>query len=215
MSQQRKTPGRRLFAAVLALALGGCGSLLFTPPPQISYFTLTPTVPATTAAPANIGITALQTVRLPQYLQQKPIVTRSQTNEVRLARNQQWASPLGDNVTSVLVADLARQLGGDKVIAFPFSPALPVNQVVHVEIARFEADAEGRVELQAQWLIFGDGGRTFLASGSGHYVGAAGVDDYASIVGAMSALVGEMSRDIATQLVTTAATRVPPPRRLS
>lgn len=213
MSQQRKIMGPRLIAAALVLALAGCGSILFSPPPQISYFTLTPTVTASTA-PANIGITTLQTVRLPQYLQQKPIITRTQSNEVRLAPNQQWASPLSDNVTSVLVADLARLLGGDKVMAFPVSPALPVNQVVQVEISRFEANAEGRVDLEAQWLIFGDGGRTFLASGNGTYTGAVGVEDYPGIVGAMNALLGQLSQDIATQLVTTATPRLPA-RRVS
>lgn len=201
------------FAAFLFYAaLAGCGSL-FGPSVPVQYFTLTSTATADASLPPfGDRIVAVQTARLPEYLNQNGIVTRTQTNTINVSRDNQWAGPLDSNVTNVIVTDLARLLGSSKVVAFPVSAALPVDRVVHVDLSQFEQEPNGSVTLAAQWTIFADGGRTYLATDSGSY-SLAGVDTtYPAITAAMSGLLGSLSRDIATTLTATLMRQASPPR---
>lgn len=201
VSTRRRLRRASSFAAFLVCAtLAGCSSL-FGPSTPIQYFTLTPT--ATTDAsvpPFGDRIVAVQTVRLPEYLNQNGIVIRTQTNTINVSRDSQWAGPLDNNVTNIIVVNLSRQLGSTKVVAFPVSAALPVDRVVHVDVTQFEQEPDGSVTLAAQWTIYADAGRTYLATDSGSYT-IAGVDsNYPAITAAMSQLVGSLSRDIAATL---------------
>ena len=153
--------GRSRVAIAFAISalVTGCASLLGESPP-ITYYALTSTSSGSSASPLNDSrIIAVQTVRLPEYLNQKGIVTRTEANELNVAANSQWAGTLDDNITKVIVADLSKLLGTSRIVAYPVSAALPVDRVVQVDVSRFEAESGGNVELSAQWIIFGDGGR--------------------------------------------------------
>lgn len=206
----KRQPFRRLRAIVAPLlactVLGGCGSLFGASPP-INYYALTPTAPAD-AGRLLLGdrIIAVQTVRLPDYLNQNAIVTRSQANAINVARDSQWAGALSDNVTNVIVANLSRLLGSSKVVAYPVSAALPVDRVVQVDISQFEQAPPGEVTLVAQWTIFADGGRSYLATDAGTYTTTASGADYAAIAAAMSDLLGSLSEDLAAALRNTGQT---------
>lgn len=192
-----------LATIVLCATLAGCGSL-FGPSAPVQYFTLTPTASANSVVPGMANrIVAVQTVRLPEYLNQNGIVTRTQTNAINVARDNQWAGPLDSNATNVIVANLSRLLGSTRVVAFPVSAALPVDRVVHVDISQFEQTPDGTVTLAAQWTIFADAGRTYLATDAGSYSVAA-ASDYPAITAAMSQLLGALSRDIAAALTSVA-----------
>ena len=199
-----KRPAEGRWRLAIALTVGtlvtGCASLLGESPP-ITYYTLTPTSFSDgMRAPADNRIIAVQTVRLPEYLNQKGIVTRTEDNELDVAANSQWAGTLDDNITKVIVADLSKVLGTTRIVAYPVSAALPVDRVVQVDISRFEAESGGNVQLSAQWIIFGDGGRSYAQIDGGSYMASASDDDYRSIAAAMSRALGDLSRDIATSL---------------
>ena len=194
---------RPLTAAIMCLALAGCGSL-FGPSAPVSYYSLTPAATGDAALPSmGRGIIAVQTVRLPDYLNQNGIVTRSDANALNIARDSQWAGSLSDNITNVVVTNLSRLLATTRVVAYPVSAALPVDRVVQVDISQFEAIPGGRVVLNGQWTIFADGGRTFLTTDSGAYATSASGTGYAEIAEAMSQVLGSFSHDIAVALVAT------------
>ena len=199
---KRPADGRSRLAIVLTVGIlvTGCASLLGESPP-ITYYTLTPTSFSDGTRPADNRIIAVQTARLPEYLNQKGIVTRTQDNELDVAANSQWAGALDDNVTKVIVADLSKLFGTTRIVAYPVSAALPVDRVVQVDISRFEAESDGNVQLSAQWIIFGDGGRSYVQVNGGSYTASTGNGDYRSIAAAMSQALGDLSRDIATSLV--------------
>jgi uncharacterized lipoprotein YmbA len=187
-------------AFAISALLTGCASLLGGSPP-ITYYALTSTSSDDGTSPlADNRIIAVQTVRLPEYLNQKGIVTRPEANELDVAANSQWAGALDDNITKVIVADLSKLLGTSRIVAYPVSAALPVDRVVQVDISRFEAESGGNVELSAQWIIFGDGGRSYVQVDGGSYSASASDGDYRSIAAAMSRALGDLSRDIATSL---------------
>ncbi|MFO1152319.1 MAG: PqiC family protein [Rhodospirillales bacterium] len=206
---------RWLWTALICLTLGGCGSLFGRSTP-ISYFDLTPTATAAAAVP-SLGnqIIAVQTVRLPDYLNQNGIVTRSDTNAIHVSQDSHWAGALSDNITNVIVADLSRLFASGKVVAFPVSAALPVDRVVQMNINQFEQIPSGEVVLDAQWAIFADGGRSFLVADAGAYTTAVSGDGYAGVAAAMSRLLGSLSHDVAGALAATSGVpskTVAPPR---
>ena len=187
-------------AFAISALVTGCASLLGGSPP-ITYYALTSTSSGDGTRPLNDSrIIAVQTVRLPEYLNQKGIVTRTEANELNVAANSQWAGTLDDNITKVIVADLSKLLGTTRIVAYPVSAALPVDRVVQVDISRFEAESDGNVQLSAQWIIFGDGGRSYVQIDGGSYMAPASDGDYRSIAAAMSRALGDLSRDIATRL---------------
>jgi uncharacterized protein len=194
--------GRSRVAIAFAISalVTGCASLLGESPP-ITYYALTSTSSGDGMSPlADSRIIAVQTVRLPEYLNQKGIVTRTEANELDVAANSQWAGALDDNITKVIVADLSRLLGTTGIVAYPVSAALPVDRVVQIDISRFEAESGGNVRLSAQWIIFGDGGRSYVQIDGGSYSASASDGDYRSIAAAMSRALSDLSRDIATSL---------------
>jgi uncharacterized protein len=192
--------GRSRVAIAFAISVTGCASLLGESPP-ITYYALTSTSSGSSASPlADSRIIAVQTVRLPEYLNQKGIVTRTEANELDVAANSQWAGALDDNITKVIVADLSKLLGTTRIVAYPVSAALPVDRVVQIDLSRFEAESGGNVRLSAQWIIFGDGGRSYVQIDGGSYSSLASDGDYRSIAAAMSRALGDLSRDIATSL---------------
>lgn len=187
-------------ALAMSAFLTGCASLLSESPP-INYYVLTSTSSDSIAGPLDgSGIIAVQTVRLPEYLNQMGIVTRTEANELDVAANSQWAGALDDNMTKVIVADLSKLLGTTKIVAYPVSAALPVDRVVQVDIWRFEAESGGNVELSAQWIIFSGGGRSYVQVNGGSYSASTSDGNYRSIAAAMSQALGGLSRDIATSL---------------
>jgi uncharacterized protein len=194
--------GRSRVAIAFAISalVTGCASLLGSSPP-ITYYALTSTSSGDGMSPLDDSrIIAVQTVRLPEYLNQRGIVTRTEANELDVAANSQWAGTLDDNITKVIVADLSRLLGTSRIVAYPVSAALPVDRVVQVDISWFEAESGGNVRLSAQWIIFGDGGRSYVQIDGGSYMASASDGDYRSIAAAMSRALGDLSRDIATSL---------------
>ncbi len=185
--------------------LSGCGSL-FSASSPIHYYTLTSSAIIDPALPPlGNRIVAVQTVRLPEYLNQNGIVTRTEENAIDVAKDSQWAGALDANATQVIVADLAKLLSSTRVVAYPVSAALPVDRVVQVDISRFEQGPDGKVVLVAQWTLFGDGGRTYLTTDSGSYTTAPEGSGYGAIAAAMGRLLGSLSHDIAEALVATQA----------
>jgi uncharacterized protein len=187
-------------AFVLGMALlSGCAALFTSDAPPPNYYVLSP---IDAAAPASVRgpVLAVAPVQVPQYLSQKSIVTRTGANEVVLAPNDLWAGPLGDNITSVLAENLSSIVPSNRVVVLPVSAAVPVDYEVRVEIVSFERSAEGNVDLIARWMVFADGGRRLTAiEKSALRIGAV-ASDYPAITAAMSRLLAELSRDIATTL---------------
>lgn len=194
------------------IALAGCFGLAgcFLPTAgsaPINYYVLSARAePDPALASAQRQLIGVQTVQLPDYLNRKSIVTRREDNEIDIAELDQWAGNLKDSVTNVLVDNLTRVLGSETVIPLPVSAAVPVEEVVGVEIINFEQQPSGTVRLSARWIVLGEGGRSFQAIHQSSYEELNVADDYASIASAMSDLLAAFSRDIAK----TVATTVPP-----
>lgn len=192
-------PLRTGAVALLAVLLSGCSGLFDQEPLQ--FYTLTP-APAPMAPKLASGgpIFAVAPVRVPQYLSQRSIVTRNAPTELELAESDVWAGPLSDTIGSVLSENISTMIPSDRVVELPVSAAVPVDYEVRVEIVGFERQPDGTVDLIARWTVFGDRGTQLIAMERSSYRTGEVADDFASITLAMSALLAELSRDIATAL---------------
>jgi uncharacterized lipoprotein YmbA len=189
-------------AATLAL-LSGCAS-----DPATRYYVLAPTVPASAAKPAAVSV-VIKDVRLPQYLERPQIVTRGGDYRLVLADYELWAGDLRQDMTRVLAENLARLLESDRVLAAPHTFKLQPDVRVEVEVLRFERDPGGKVELAARWWLTRGSDATLLAGKDALIAGtplAAGAP-FEAVVASMSAVYGELAREIARSIQANGAPR--------
>jgi uncharacterized lipoprotein YmbA len=200
-------------AAVCQLILGAatlsaCASLFESAP--VNYYVLSAVPADRGATPLGVGpVFAVAPVRVPQYLGQRWIVSRTGENEIDLAENDQWGSLLSENIASVLGENLSAMIPSDRVVQLPVSPSVPVDYEVHVEIVGFERQPDGSVVLVARWMVFSDGSRRLVAMSRSGFRTDDVPNDYPSITKAMSSLLTALSREIAStlqQLPATSAT---------
>lgn len=193
---------------VSLLLLAGCSSA-----PATRFYTLAavaevPRASAKDPAPhaARPVTLVISDLRLPQYLDRPQIVTRGSDHSLRMTEHQQWGSNLRDDMMRVLAENLGRQLPGDRVLAAPTRIALQPDYRIEVDVRRFEREANNSVRLAARWWIVRGSDGTLLASPEASFTGPpVDADAYEALVGAMSAVFGELARAIAHSIRARAA----------
>jgi uncharacterized lipoprotein YmbA len=161
-------------------------------------------------------------VNVPEYLDNRMIVTRPTPNTVDLAELQNWAAPLSEHVTAVLAENLWILIPTDGVARMPLSRAIPIDFEVRTRLETFERDETGDVVLLARWVVFDERTRKVSAIKSSRFRVPVVLEDrpseegedaepdetevYEAIVAAMSRALGELSGEIA-DAVRTAATQ--------
>ena len=99
-------------------------------------------------------VIGLGPLTLPHYLDRPDIVTRAGANQMRLGDFSQWAEPLEPLLARIMAEDLYALTGADDVIPIPQRGDLPLDRVVEVDVARFDADEAGEVRLDARWRVY-------------------------------------------------------------
>jgi uncharacterized protein len=145
---------------------------------------------------------AVGPVAIPDYVARPEIVVRESPNQVTLATFHQWAGALDDMVARVLLEDLAAQLPGDRVVAFPQAGAAVFDYRVAVQITRFDVGGDGEAIVSGTWRVWDRAGtRTRLTSSSTSHTASLSKVTYQDRVAALSQAVGELAGDIARSLV--------------
>lgn len=136
-------------------------------------------------------------VKLPQYLDRPQIVTRLNSNKLKLAEIDRWGEPLEDTFARVLAEDLSVLLGTDRVAIFPRSEVTKSDYQVMVEVFRFEGEPGGAVWLHACWSIVAAGTEETLVTRKSAREMTSQSQGYEGLVAAQSVLLAELSREIA------------------
>jgi uncharacterized lipoprotein YmbA len=136
-------------------------------------------------------------VELPAYLDRQQVVTRVSANELHLAGFDEWAEPLGDNFTRVLIENLSVLLSKDLFTIFPFSGPEPIDYQVEVEVIRFDGRLGKDASLMTRWSIFGEDDKKLLLTRKSSFKEATGASGYEALVAAQSRTVEALSREIA------------------
>jgi len=189
-----------LFGAFL-FAHFGCAS---SPTPRFYLLSPLTTTGSELKPPADerclsIGIGP---IKIPGYLDQAQIVTRSTANELTLAEFDRWAEPLKENFTRVLSQNLSMLLCTKTVVVFPWRGTIPVDYRIETDVLRFDGILGGHVSLEAWWRVFSGDGRTMLLARKSDLSEPAGGGGYKSLVSAQGRTLEKLSREIAEAIKT-------------
>ncbi|MCJ7686088.1 MAG: PqiC family protein [Desulfobacteraceae bacterium] len=136
-------------------------------------------------------------VELPAYLDRQQVVTRVSANELHLAGFDEWAEPLGDSFTRVLIENLSVLLSKDLFTIFPFRGSESIDYQVEVEVIRFDGRLGGDASLMTRWSIFGEDDKKLLLTRNSSFKEATAGPGYGALVAAQSRTVEALSREIA------------------
>ncbi|HVP80408.1 MAG TPA: PqiC family protein [Thermodesulfobacteriota bacterium] len=140
-------------------------------------------------------------VEIPDYLDQKQIVTRVTPNEIKLAEYDRWAESLKDNLTRVLAKNLSRLLCIKEISFFPWRREIPKDYRIEVKVIRFDGSLGDSVVLEAWWTLLSGDGKTLLQSKRSNFSEPANGRDYKSLVSAQDRNLASLSREIAEAIL--------------
>jgi hypothetical protein len=181
------------------IIIGGCGS---TPPSR--FYVLSPLQGDHTQAKADEACAAISVgpVELPDYVDRSQIVTRISPNKLSLAEFDQWAEPLKESFSRVLMENLSILLCADPISLYPSRGPTPVDYRVEVEIIRIDGRLGEQATLVARWIILDEKDSTVLFTRKSNLSSPAQGGDYEALVSAQSQTIAALSRDIAEALKT-------------
>jgi len=187
------------------LVLGGClGGGSQTPPTR--YFVLNSLHTAQNknhpVAELKDAVVVVGPLTLTQVLDRPQIIIRQSNNEIRVLDLDRWAEPLQENLTRVVVDNLAVLLSNGRVIRFPPARSIPVTYQIIIEVTRFDGNPKEQVMLRARWGILGDNGDSVLLKQESVLNEPSNGDTIAEMVSAQSRLVAKFSRDLAEAIKT-------------
>jgi uncharacterized lipoprotein YmbA len=192
----RRTRMMTATLCLLTLAVAGCGT---SSPAR--YYSLVPTTSGVAGSLAAGVAVSIGPIRIADYLRRSQIVTRGDGVRTNLAEFDLWYEPLEKSFQRTVADDVAVLLDSDRVFEFPAQSKLQTGYQVPLQVTRFDTDAGGDAVLEVQWMVQDLNNQPVVAARRSRY--AANVPapgDYDAIVTALSGLVGDFSRDVATAL---------------
>jgi len=146
-------------------------------------------------------------VEVPAYLDRQQIMTRVNANELHLAGFEEWAEPLKDNLTRVLVENLFHLLPADAFSIFPFRGPASVNWQVEVQVMRWDGALGGNVFLLARWSIYDKQTSEMLVQKTSRFSHSTGGPEYGDLAAAYSRVVEALSHELAGAIQSLCAKR--------
>jgi uncharacterized lipoprotein YmbA len=151
----------------------------------------------------TIGI---QEIQFPEYLRRPQIVTRSSPNKLEVAEFDRWGEPVEANFGGVLAENLTSLLSGETWIVQPWRQRHDADFVVVVRVIRFDVAEDGNAILRASWdlNVRGDSvpAQRHITELSATVTTEKqdGKEYYEAVTVAMSALIADLSREIAVAI---------------
>jgi len=187
----------------LLLTGPGCFNLGKNAPPTKFYM-----LSATSTSDSKIGegghmasaFIGLGPIRIPSYLDRPQIVTRGSGYEMEVADFANWAEPLKESFGRVLAENLARELGTNKVVEFPWQSEVPVDYQVQLEVSRFDGTLGKTVVLDVGWMIYGKPRKALLVNRHSVIHAETQGQDYGALAQAMSETIQKLGFEIASGL---------------
>lgn len=181
------------FFGLVLLVTSGC--LRATAP--LDYYTLEALAQPAAAEAATAALRLGVVLKgIPEALERVQIVTRD-GNRVDWSEQQRWAAPLRQELERVLVANLGRQLGSERIAAAPWPSYFHPTRRLLVEVLRFDGALCGEFELQARWVLTDAAGKVALLQRTSIQRVHAVCDGYPGYVAAQSRALALLSAEMA------------------
>lgn len=146
----------------------------------------------------SVGV---DTVTIPDYLDQKEIIIFTSPNHGQYTRFGQWAESPQSNLQNLLAGDLQAYLPGSRIVLSPWSEENTPARRVSLRIQDAKFFSNGRIELRANYKIFSGRGSNQSQSYAVNYQCTVANPNLASEVQALNSLMHRLSRHIANNLV--------------
>jgi len=202
-------PVRQLWTTVWAvLILAGMAGCASTPPS--SFYVLTPLAEAEQRQGALIGTgitVGVGPMIFPDFLDRPQIVSRSSGNQLDLDELHRWGGSLEDSFLRTFGENLAHLLGTAQILVYPAEVRFPIQFRIIGNVLRFEGGADGQAVLKVRWAVVDPYSERPLIVRETAYrnrIVGAGRD---ALVAALSASLGDFSREVAEAL-----TQLPKPQ---
>lgn len=129
----------------LVLALSACSS------PKTAYYQL-PTAGSTAAVASRNVATPIwiERVSVPDYLAGNGVVYQSNDVQFVIAANNQWASPLDQQLQQTLVTNLSTALPGAMVSSSPLGQQ---HDTLNVTVTGFHGRYDGHAVISGEWIL--------------------------------------------------------------
>jgi hypothetical protein len=191
------SPFYRLVFMALAISLVTMGGCTATTTPS-RFYGLNP-LPVTekAEAPGHGVAIGVGPIKLPEHLDRPQIVTRTSSNQLKLAEFNRWAGSLQDDFSRILAENLSILLSTDRVSLYPWRRSVPIDYQVVVDVTRFDGVLGGDAWLIARWSVFGGRDKKVLSMKRSRISEPSRAQGYEAIVAAQSQALGQLSREIA------------------
>ena len=181
-----------LIAAMFAVAaLAGCGSS-----PKSHFYTLSSGAALERSEAKAQYTVAIGPVTVPDIIDCPQIVTRSGPNQMQIAEQERWASPVKSEISRVIADSLMQQLDGAYVYVYPQFVSLNADYQVLVEVQRFDSKLGDAVTVEALWTVRPAQGGV-VKNGRSAVREPTNGNGYDALVAAYSRALTAVSRDIA------------------
>ena len=198
-----KRYSRVLTAAMTVACCAVVAGCLFRPTTMVTRsFVLTPmAAPEVPEARGSRPVIGIARVNLPNYVKRSTLAVRNGPNEIGYIENAIWAEPLDQGFQRSLAANLAHLLPADQFRLSDWRPG-EISLSLHVVVQRFDVDTLGHAELVAWWRIFAPTAGQTSRSGETRLSleGSPPLADPQAMAATLSALVGELSKVLATAI---------------
>jgi uncharacterized protein len=162
------------------------------------------------SAPVKSGadcIVLVGPVSIPDYLDQRQIVTRSGSNELVINEFNRWGGSFDSEITHALVAGISKQLASRNAAVLPWKAGAIFSAGnsyrMPVQIERFDGSPGGSVVLILRWEIVAKGKDKEEAFRFGETTIIEKVDgtDYEALVAAMQRALGKAGKEMADGII--------------
>jgi uncharacterized lipoprotein YmbA len=192
--------------ALVVMTLVGCA----TSPPS-TFYTLTAMreIPDTVGASgAALGV-GLGPVNFPRFLDRPQVVTRDVGNRLTIDDFHRWGGTLQDDFLRVWAENVSSLLGTTTVFVIPSEVRYPLDFRVTADVLAFEGTFDGDAVLKMRWVVLDHRTDQVLRVEETQYRRPLSEPkDEGALIAAMSAVLGDFSREVAATLQ-----RLPKPRR--
>lgn len=187
-------PWLRWFPSFL-MVLGLSGCLRGTPPP--AYYSLAVLADSEVAEPMASELRLGVVLRgVPEVLERLQILTRD-GYRVSLSEQNRWAAPPRQELERVLVGNLGRLLGSERVAVAPWPPYFAPTSRLVVDVLQLDGALCGEVVLQARWVLTDATGKIARHQQTPTLREKADCSGYDGYVAAQSRALARLSADIA------------------
>lgn len=160
-----------------------------------------PQTPENESSQTDYILVAVGPVTIPDSMDKPQIVTRSGRNKVVVNEFDRWSGSLQDDISRVLIENLASSLPIDRFRVVPWAPSiqthLHIAYRITIDVMRIELSPVEPVSLRAQWTVVNQETNHLVTVRDINIVEPAGGGDFEAMVATFSGALATLSREIA------------------